>query len=100
MLRHECRALIQDIQPVFEAAGYDLRVGDQIGDAVHVFITDISSEIEDPKPVHINADAIRSRDIDAIAESLAARCPLRGSLWSDLDVQVATDQGTGTCKLS
>lgn len=96
MLRHECSELIERIEPVFRAAGYDLRVGEQVGDTVHVFISDSASETEEPKPVHIPGDAIRSRDIDAIAGSIAARCPLLGLLWPDHPVPVAKVQGTRT----
>lgn len=84
MLRHECVELVQSIEPVFEEAGYDLRVGDQIGDElVHVFVIDIASEIEDPKPVHVGADLIRRRDTIALIDLIAARCPFMGLLHTD-----------------
>lgn len=75
MLRHECSDLIKTVRPQFLAAGYDLRVDEQRGDAVHVFITELASGSEDPKPVHIGAELIRRRDTGGIVELLGARCP-------------------------
>ena len=50
MLRHECAELVREIRPVFREAGYDLRVGDQISDAVHVYITEVVAAMEDTEP--------------------------------------------------
>lgn len=83
MLRHECVELIREIQPVFREAGYDLRVGSQVGEAVHVYVIDEATDVEDPKPVHIRANLIRARDSQAILELLAERCPLMGLLRVD-----------------
>lgn len=80
MLRHECAELIREIRPVFREAGYDLRVGDQAGMMVNVFIVDEASGTEDPKPVHVKEDLIRARDSQAILKLLASYCPLMGLL--------------------
>lgn len=83
MLRHECAELIREIRPVFREAGYDLRIGDQVGESVHVFVTDEVTETEDPKPVHVSAEMIRARDSQAILGLLAPHCPFMGLLRTD-----------------
>lgn len=83
MLRHECVELVREIRPVFREAGYDLRVGDQIGDTVQIHITDVVAETEDPEPVKIRSKMIRLRDSQAMLIQLAARCPFMGLIRAD-----------------
>jgi hypothetical protein len=94
MLRHECVELIQRIEPVFEGFGYDLKVGDQVDDVVEVFVTDIASEIEDPRPVEISADIIRRHDIVTVIDLVAARCPYMALLRSDHEAELRICQTT------
>lgn len=83
MLRHECVELVREIKPVFREAGYDLRVGDQIGEIVQVYITDVVAESEDSEPVRIRSKVIRLRDSQAMLIQLAARCPFMGLIRAD-----------------
>lgn len=81
MLRHECIELVRGIEPAFEDVGYNLRVGDQIGESVEVFITDSASEIEHPQAIRIAADLIRRRDRISIIDRIASHCPFM-TTWS------------------
>lgn len=83
MLRHECVELVREIRPVFKEAGYDLRVGDQIGESVQIYITDVVAETEDSEPVTIKSKMIRLRDSHAMLILLAAHCPFMGLMRAD-----------------
>lgn len=83
MLRHECVQLVRGMRPVFKEAGYDLRVGDQIGESVEVYVTDVVAETEETEPIMIRSKMIRLRDSHAMMILLAAHCPFMGLMRAD-----------------